>query len=482
VTAVANADPSIHTELPGRRATLVLESSELGNLLYELDCMASASNARCSEDERVLGEWRTLRARYADAGVADSAPTGQPLRFPDDPRGEVSYAQKIAIASYAARDLAGYRESLSLLLAPKDVAKAMAVVAHFRPRFHRYWGERGSIDARAFVSRLSQLVKTEKLGDFVDRMATFYGAALPHDAKLRFHFMLRPRGDGDSHGTQMEDHAIVEFVAGEEPRTRVDVVLHELAHYLYGLRTLDLRPAFIRDPGEDSLALYGIFNEAIATALGQGAVGRRVLAQAPFEKELQTPGSFYNDPAIDGAGKAMTPLVEAMIANGQSIDEGFLGRYLDVVRRALGPLSKSPALRLRTMGIAYEPELEAAAVELRTSVRAGSASTWNAADAPAALDYFKTYPDASGVILLRETQLGKLAPWDARLGSGTRAAIVAAARRQHSLVWAVSTSPKATLFVFVVADAAQLKPLVDAFLIAAPFSGLGPFGAKLISH
>jgi hypothetical protein len=235
---------------------------------------------------------------------------------------------------------------------------------------------------------------------------------------------------------------------------------------------VDLRAAFLRDAGGDSVAMYGLFNEAVATALAQGLVQRRVLSEAEFEARRKRPRSFYEDDAIDGAAKAILPLVEATIARGESIGDAFVASYLAAVRGALGSSTSALSLRLRGLVLSYDEELAPALDGLRQRMSVGSSFAWPRADDEDAIEFLTRYRDLSGVVLVRPTHLEALVAWDRLLGAGVRAQIARAAKEGRPFAWAAARSPYATLLVLVANTAAEIAPLLDLVSRAhAPIAG-----------
>jgi hypothetical protein len=108
---------------------------------------------------------------------------------------------------------------------------------------------------------------------------------------------------------------------------------------------------------------WGLINEGIATALGNGRVQRLLMDEQAFEAYAAREGSFYADPFIDGAGKALLPLVDEMIAAGRSIrDDGFAPRYIAALTQRFGKALNAPAAHLNEVVVLIDPGIEANAV------------------------------------------------------------------------------------------------------------------------
>ena len=153
---------------------------------------------------------------------------------------------------------------------------------------------------------------------FSNQIADFYDAELSANETITFHFLYRPVTAAErankshhTHATVLDNHAWIEFLDNESPKERLDVALHELFHYFFRQRLIgaqrSLARAFINAPQPFALGAYGFLDEILATALGNGLVGERVLTPDAFAAELHKPLGFYDQPDIDALAKAILP-------------------------------------------------------------------------------------------------------------------------------------------------------------------------------
>src|SRR5262249_20526864 len=156
---------------------------------------------------------------------------------------------------------------------------------------------------------------------------------------------------------------------------------HEFFHHLYDLSTAekrdDLIKRFAAAPDATALTTYGLLNESLAAALGNGIVERMLRPADRFEKYRKQNRSFYDDEAIDKVAKAILPSLEERLTHGRTLyDEDFVTDYVRLAREGLGDLAKQPAQGLRIMIAAVlDASLKPAFRRLRSGVGGGSVSS-----------------------------------------------------------------------------------------------------------
>lgn len=160
--------------------------------------------------------------------------------------------------------------------------------------------------------------------------------------------------DQSTHGEQVELFAATEFFPDEKPEERIDVVIHELCHFLFDQvsvdKTIQLQNAFLADGRPTLMPAYNLMNEALATALGNGIVTKLFMKKEAWDKYAAKPQSFYNNESIDLAGKQIIPLLETWLKEGKTIyDKAFVRDYISTLEKAFGPALTSPSLYLSEM-------------------------------------------------------------------------------------------------------------------------------------
>jgi hypothetical protein len=467
--------------------------SEMANLTYQLDCLAGLAHGSTpayrelwtkelgwtTADDAALDRWRAARSPYSrPVPIVDTPSDG--ISYPDDlfAGGELDLGRRVRIAGLRARDTAGYASDIALLTLPVHAETLSATVEHFRPRFAAWWERVARPQLATFSEGLSRTIAKHQLDRFTASVARLYGIDPGARLAIEIHLVARPRFAGSSsYGEQVENYALVEVLDGERPEDRVDVVLHELFHYLYGrmpeARKLAIRRAFAASPDPASLATFNLFDEAIATALGNGLVLRAVKGEEALRAAMAQQGALYNDPFVERVAKRLLTPVAERLEKGSALDEPFVASYISEAGAALGPDRFSPLLALKMYSLAFEShELRSLHGPFANGVRprlAGAAVGFG----PEAREMFYSHAELSGAIFVTPAGLDGLKAWGPILGDGTLDRVRDLAGRHAAFVYGVRRGPRASIYLFVGRDAAALAPVVDEFARNhEPFAGL----------
>ena len=140
-----------------------------------------------------------------------------------------------------------------------------------------------------------------------------------------------PSGFG-THAEAIGGILLLEIREGDGLADEASVVVHESAHFLWGLvpaerqRRLALAAAGVDDDGAKA---FRLFREAIPTALGQGVADRMF---RPSSWSLD--GPWYHTEDVDLAAKRIFATVSSALDEGLTLDEELVRR---AVRAANGP-------------------------------------------------------------------------------------------------------------------------------------------------
>ncbi|MBF2054085.1 MAG: hypothetical protein IGS03_11585 [Candidatus Sericytochromatia bacterium] len=450
-----------------------------GNLFYQLNCLAG--QGFCSEaafralweqelgwnqaDAQQLAAFQVLRQQYSRqlqfAGPAEIQ--ALPPRFEG-----IRTWDKVLQAAMNADSRQALAQNLALAMRPQDAEALMGVLQHFAPRFESWWLDGAEAVTRSAAEAFAAAMQQQNLTELVQQASRFYRAELSDYSLLSFNFLARPALErvNSVHGEQIENQSLVEVRENAPVQQQIPVVLHELCHYLFkrSSRADEARrlQAFLAaDNTAEGMAAYHLLDEVLATAIGNGLAGQRLLSATEFEALRQRPGAFYNDDWIDPLAKALYPRVAQALQAGEAVhDEAFVKDYLRLARDSLGSRLQSPVPLLRTLGGAYHPELATAFSDLQQQLRAGV--TWAASGLDVnARSIFERHDALSGVIMLRPADLPLLSDWDPILGRSAREAIQAGT---GSRVYGVQRNARAYLFVLVAATPAEARTLSQRLL------------------
>lgn len=468
--------------------TLVFRASPVANLTYQLDCLAELSSctedvvrahwkgqAWTAEDEKAIASWRALRKSYSREVDLERETPETPIPTATE---HVQLLESIRIAGLMADDWAGHERLLALLMLPPDVRTTQEMLARFRPRFERWWSAEGKRQARSSSKSFLSLIAEKGLAELYAKVARFYGHDSVAGLTVEFDVMVQPgHPTGHTKGTQLGRHSVVEVIAGGKPEDRLDVVSHELFHYFHESAPEAMRSAMRaleQSPEPRSLAAYGLLNEALATALGQGVVEKRLLPPEKFRELLEQEDRLYADPVVNSAAVALIEPAESWLARGLTLrDPAFAAEYLRAVLAGLGPRADTPGAWFRNAFLVYGEGLEPARRAFTKRMRPNSAWAYGPKDG--GTEFARRYPGLSGALFLKPTDEAMLRDWAPVLGDEAVEAILRTARTRPAFAFGVRRSPKAYVCVFVAPDAEAAGRLVAAFAGAASMpTGLLP--------
>lgn len=336
--------------------------SEFTNLTFQLDCLNNFAYCtlpdyqalwqkeflKTDEDKKMLDSWGKIRGRYQKYFEIENK-----VKFPIVPNSAgVSLSTKIQIAGFQAKNLDDYLSRLDLLVLPSEREEFAKVIKHFQPKYSVWWEKEAKIKGAAFDQKTKQLLADERVNGNIVKFYNFYQPNLPDDYLITFNLFYRPQlVKAGSGGQAVENQLVVEFLPDENPKRRIDVVLHEFCHFLLNSlppeKYAELQGLFIKSGRASAIPAYGLLDESLASALGNGIIARLFTTPESWKEYLAFERSFYNNPNIDKAGKAILPLLDDWLAkNGKLNDENFVKLYLDAIENAFGEKIDAPSFYL----------------------------------------------------------------------------------------------------------------------------------------
>ena len=250
----------------------------------------------------------------------------------------------------------------------------------------------------------------------------------------------------------IENHAVIEFIPGEDANRRFTVVIQELCDFLYSSskdsQKQKLISAFARSQDPSSLAGWGLLNEALATALGNGIAGEYLLDSATYQRELQTDRSFYNDPAIDAAAKALLPVLKTQIPDRTTLyDSSFVPAYLKSLENRMPGLLMMPARLFTEVTILYGSEFgNVFQQEIRPQL-SGGIYPFEGLENGHSWVMHQTYPKLNAMVLVSPKTLPLLKRFEKWVPRADFQSMEQASERGGPWVYAVQRFPSTYLFV-----------------------------------
>lgn len=464
--------------------------SEIANLTYQLDVVGRLAQSpdprnfdrlwneeflKTDLDRAMLKQWQEVRGRY-----------GETVQLPTEPwplESEMAYVdlgERMRIVGLGATSPAEYSRDLALIVLPKDGMRLEQVLAHFRPAFHLWWVKEAEPKGKSFVAAMAKELGRPALSEQIERFRRFYGSVLPDGYVAPFSMIYRPKLIlAPTSGQQMVGMSVVEFLPGEDPKSRLDVVIHEFCHFLYGTRSseagLKLQQAFVASADPAARPCFNLLNEAMATVFGNGMVSRQLGDPKRWESYFKRPRSFYNNEYIDRAAKCMLAVMDKWLPTGKTMeDPDFVPAYIAALKAEFGTSITKPSMFLTNAFIYVDNRLGLPfAQQIRRDLRVASAymGTADAID-ERALQSFTSQPNLSAIFVIPAAQLDALRE-NKVLDAQAIDVIRAALKKEKSVLFAQPRSAMAHSFVIVAEDKEEGAKRV-AELAAAPalFQGL----------
>lgn len=377
--------------------------SAIGNLIYQLDCITQPAMFPCSDasftalweselqshdqDKVLLERWRNSRTKldknveYVELPKLDLLTSPN---FPINANNSMNVLDQVRIMAFASQDLNGYVEQLRHWRSINDVAEETLILNHFWPRFNTWFiNQKPALEL--FMSDAEALSKEHDIDGLLTAMQIFYRSDLPDDLVLPVYLVAHPDTSAPTSGLVFNENSLVEVLKGESARSRLAVVIHEIAHFYHERAPLsvhvDHMRHFINNKSSVGKIGYYLFNEAMATAIGNGLLEQRMQSSEHFDKYQQTPLSFYNNKGIDMAAKSAFELVKKQINNMQAIDNVFLTTLDRQWTQDLKQIKDNPQQLLRHMGlIILEDNYNDMVNEVLGTIRPSSAQINTAVD------------------------------------------------------------------------------------------------------
>lgn len=361
------------TTLATAKHSIEYRVSPVGNLVYQLDCLTQVARFRCSQpdfqalwqgdiqahadDAAMLAQWLDLRSQLDETIELVEQPQVTMLtspNFPINAANTLNVLEKVRIMAFTANTVADYQHTSGLLLSPSHVHAEAVILGHFWPRFEM-WFKQQEAGLNEFVTQAEALSNQVKLDELLSAMRIFYRSDLPTDLILPVHLIAHPQVQAPTSGLVFGQHSLIEVLKGEQAARRLAVVVHEIAHFYHERAPLDhhlnTMNHFATAESQTGLVGYYLFNEALASAIGNGYLEQRLNSPEYYDKYLAYPLSFYNNEGIDTASKAALDLVTSYITDNRAMDEAFLQNLDALWGTALKDLKDSPKERLRHVGM-----------------------------------------------------------------------------------------------------------------------------------
>lgn len=386
---------------------LEISVSYFANLVHWIDNLAGSSIGKTvhayraywiekfgppsDRDRDLVLAWRRIRLK--------SIPTPDPTLLNDRgclPQVEQapSWRHRFQVRSYEADSADDFVDSMSEELTPNEIATLLAVIESFKPRFDEIWWEMTFLPR--FERRFRSFLELSRIRPFLRDMAAFFGVDPETIPPARLHLMALP-GDTGTHAQANGRHLLMEIRPTDNPVWQIQVISHEMAHYLWSQvapERNDLLARQVYASSEEGAVIWRLLREGLPTALGQGLAEAR-LASSRFNMSH----SWYHIDAYDRFAKAIYPAVASAFQEGERIEDGLFtevgdrAKDLEVLREP-SPEDYLADVLFAVGGGMFIPLRE---IRSRSSIR----NEWRyALSDPEGAEFLKAFTCLSGVVLL----------------------------------------------------------------------------------
>lgn len=476
----------VHETLKSKKLVFHFRSRPIANLVWQLDSMAGLAQGDGgayrrfwkdkfdwnAQDDQQLERWIELSKRYRRQSLSPIGDSPYPVNCPTpySSNSGVARNQNVRIAALEATDLRDYQQRLLQAIPPRDAVKFGLIVAHFDPRFQKWWRSKGENAGEELVLNFKDAMHEYAMAELAQQLAAFTEAQLNPDHEVTFHLMVRPARYGDGiAGTQIRNHMIAEMGQREHAAPRLSLLMHELMHHFYDSAPVEKHTALVRTfleaPEPHSMGLYTYLNEAIATAVG-------ILVDARVQTPQRLVGHLADDRRVSldrTAAKLAIGIylnLEKHLRQRRTLFDGFAPIYIASGCKALGDFALGPQLELasRTIIVRNPRALPA----MNEFVKRVHAITTLAGRRP-----LIEYQQLSGVVFLLTGELQWLLGTTGIIPKEARALIRKASAQNAAFVFGARRSNKAGVYVLIGDDQESLRAVQRQFAAnQKPFAGV----------
>jgi hypothetical protein len=391
----------------------VIATNEVLSLVYTLQSALGAPNITPLLREAIEKDPTSTAAIAAAKSSLAAGP--QQIYFYENKRSllrstGVHLLGKIELAASASKDLADLGSRLRGLLPVAEHARFMRALATLEPiHRERIWNP--NLERLLATQRELEALWKKANGDrVVSQMARFYRSEWPSETP--FTIILVPvafpyRGGRSSFAHSIDAVEVVEIFESTDLPNIFGVMIHEIAHSMSSAAPIDsrheLEAVFSASNSPAALAALHVFEEALATAIGNG------YATSLAAKKL--PGKWYNDPVIDGFAHDLHPVVKDALEKGRTIDAAFVTAAIASFEKKFPNVKNTPAQVFRSLSLVAANGLDHAklADALRAEIRVETMQRSAPIEHPTTIEKYEKSGNRTALFVLRRADVDKLA-------------------------------------------------------------------------
>ncbi len=217
----------------------------------------------------------------------------------------------------------------SMGLVPNEaLIKLIDLLKEFTPLYEAVIYEPYKMRFEEQVKSISDLIRSSNINYYFTEALQFYNSSW--DVSIPFVFCFYPLPNSRGFTATAVSNVAISAVADslDNVKALLSVMLHEISHVLYDERPLSLwnqmEGWFDSNPSKVSRYANSLFNEAMATAVGNGYLA------AQLNGKEDTTRRWYGVKYISMMAKTAYPLVKEYIEARKPMDRDFVNRYIQL--------------------------------------------------------------------------------------------------------------------------------------------------------
>ncbi|MGB4775580.1 MAG: hypothetical protein WBP45_10430 [Daejeonella sp.] len=217
---------------------------------------------------------------------------------------------------------------LSIGIIPNaELIQLTLILSEFKPVYQELIYKPNKEKFESQLKELSTFVGSKNIASYFEKGLTFYHASW--DNSIPFEIALLPKPDSNGFSAEaILNNAVSEIPGGfNDFNVLMSVLLHEIYHIVYDEQSLDLKLQieqwFGANNSRNSQYAYLLFNEALATSLGNGYTYEQL--SGTIDK-----GDWYTVKYVNLMAKKIYPLVQSYVQQQKAIDKNFVDEYVKV--------------------------------------------------------------------------------------------------------------------------------------------------------
>lgn len=245
--------------------------------------------------------------------------------YPEGRKNRRSYLDLIIPNTLRANSLEDFNDRITGVFPISEQVKLYHILKNAQPYFRQFVWNDSQIKINNQVKDLSKY--NDESSKFFLKFNQFYKSSW--DNQIPFYVTLYPI-PGKSGTTTAVPHGnalcIGSMTDYNDVLGTLGVTLHEMCHILYNEQSIEVQKEIERyfkgNKSKHSKLAYSYFNEAMATALGNG-YAYKILNKGNLDNN-----DWYNEPTINLFAKAIYPLTEKYLDENKSIDKNFIDQVI----------------------------------------------------------------------------------------------------------------------------------------------------------